>query len=140
MRTLLHSGQGRPPRRHQHVYCECFRPLLIDTLDARRQPVCGHATWRPTSTPACPHRGDDAYTRELLELVAIPSVSSLPDNHGDLLRAAGWLEQRMKAAGLEVGGRAGRTPQLQASPGLALAAAGAARCCDVCACAVWPAL
>lgn len=44
----------------------------------------------------------DAYNRELLDLVAIPSVSSLPDNHGDLLRAASWLEQRMKTAGLQV--------------------------------------
>ena len=59
----------------------------------------------PSSPPAkrpLVGRGVDAYNRELLDLVAIPSVSSLPDNHGDLLRAASWLEQRMKTAGLQV--------------------------------------
>ena len=34
--------------------------------------------------------------------MAIPSVSSLPENEGDLLRAAAWLEQRMQTAGLQV--------------------------------------
>lgn len=46
-------------------------------------------------------RGDDEYNRDLLELAAIPSVSSLPENHGDLLAAAGWLQRRLTAAGLE---------------------------------------
>lgn len=35
--------------------------------------------------------------------MAIPSVSSLPENRGDVLRAAAWLAARLKAAGLEVG-------------------------------------
>ncbi|KAL4448121.1 hypothetical protein ABPG75_005340 [Micractinium tetrahymenae] len=45
--------------------------------------------------------GEDAYNRQLLELAAIPSVSALPENHGDLLAAAGWLQRRLEAAGLE---------------------------------------
>lgn len=53
----------------------------------------------PTQSECSP---DDAYNQELLELVAIPSVSSLPDNLPDLRRAAAWLEARLKAAGLEV--------------------------------------
>ncbi|PSC68017.1 peptidase M20 [Micractinium conductrix] len=46
-------------------------------------------------------RGDEPYNSELLQLVAYPSVSALPDNHGDLLAAAGWLQRRLADAGLE---------------------------------------
>lgn len=56
--------------------------------------------------PSCPTatvcRSPSAYNRELIDLVSIPSVSSLPENLGDLLRAASWLEQRMQTAGLQV--------------------------------------
>ncbi|KAL4853058.1 Cytosolic non-specific dipeptidase [Chlorella vulgaris] len=44
---------------------------------------------------------DDGYNQELLDLVAIPSVSSLPENQPDILRAAAWLEARLKKAGME---------------------------------------
>lgn len=43
-----------------------------------------------------------ALCQELLDLVAIPSVSSLPENQPDILRAAAWLEARLKKAGMEV--------------------------------------
>ncbi|KAL4449390.1 hypothetical protein ABPG77_007034 [Micractinium sp. CCAP 211/92] len=46
-------------------------------------------------------QGDEAYNRDLVELAGIPSVSALPENHGDLLAAAGWLQRRLEAAGLE---------------------------------------
>ena len=47
-------------------------------------------------------QGDDKYTAELLEFVSIPSVSSLPENANDILRAADYVLHRLVEAGLEV--------------------------------------
>lgn len=90
------------------------------------------AARRPTLAARRSCRGDEGYTRELLELVSIPSVSSLPEHQPDIERAAAWLQRRMRAAGLEVrpapAGRpcmqAGRhagvlQPSYSAAPGLA---------------------
>ncbi|DBA76494.1 TPA: hypothetical protein ACH3X2_008556 [Trebouxia sp. C0005] len=41
------------------------------------------------------------YTKELIDLVNIPSISSLPEHHTDILSAAKWLQGRLKTAGLE---------------------------------------
>eukprot|EP00873_Tetraselmis_striata_P042805 jgi/Tetstr1/463069/TSEL_008004.t1 len=41
------------------------------------------------------------YEAELLELVAIPSVSSLPERQPDVRRAAEWLVARLTAAGFQ---------------------------------------
>jgi hypothetical protein len=68
-------------------------------VPARRTPR--GFTCCPCSLLRC--RGESGYIQELLDLVAIPSVSSLPENRGDVLRAAAWLEARLKSAGLEVG-------------------------------------
>ena len=43
----------------------------------------------------------DQFINELLELLRIPSISSLPDHKQDVQRAAEWLEARMKRAGIE---------------------------------------
>ena len=41
------------------------------------------------------------YNTELIELVNIPSISSLPEHRDDMLSAATWLQMRLKQAGLE---------------------------------------
>ncbi|MDQ6771959.1 MAG: M20/M25/M40 family metallo-hydrolase, partial [Candidatus Dormibacteraeota bacterium] len=38
---------------------------------------------------------------DLLDYLAIPSISALPEHAGDCRRAAGWIEGRLRAAGLE---------------------------------------
>lgn len=42
------------------------------------------------------------YNTELIDLVNIPSISSLPEHRDDMLSAATWLQMRLKQAGLEV--------------------------------------
>ncbi|MFQ6094250.1 MAG: dipeptidase, partial [bacterium] len=43
----------------------------------------------------------EQFVSELLEFLRIPSISSLPDHIPDVQKAAEWLEDRMKAAGIE---------------------------------------
>ena len=42
------------------------------------------------------------YNTELIDLVNIPSISSLPEHQDDILSAATWLNTRLIQAGLEV--------------------------------------
>lgn len=42
----------------------------------------------------------DAHLQEFLELVAIPSISSIPSHQADVERAANWIVKKMKAIGL----------------------------------------
>lgn len=60
-------------------------------------PLLGHAD------PALSHLDLHAnqYTQELIDLVNIPSISSLPEHANDMLAAATWLETRLRTAGLE---------------------------------------
>lgn len=44
------------------------------------------------------------YDQDLLQLVAISSISSLPEHAEDIQSASKWLSKRLKAAGLEVSG------------------------------------
>ena len=41
------------------------------------------------------------YLEELMEFLRIPSISSLPEHSADVLRAADWVAERLKAAGIE---------------------------------------
>ena len=41
------------------------------------------------------------YLDELFDFLRIPSISSLPEHAADVKRAAEWVAERMKAAGLE---------------------------------------
>ena len=43
----------------------------------------------------------ERYTRELLEFLSIPSVSSLSEHAGDVRRAADWVAMRLGGAGME---------------------------------------
>jgi len=43
----------------------------------------------------------ERFLNELMEFLRIPSISALPAHVADVQRAAGWLEARMKAAGIE---------------------------------------
>ncbi|GIL88968.1 hypothetical protein Vretifemale_16870, partial [Volvox reticuliferus] len=43
----------------------------------------------------------DRYDKDLAELVRFPSVSALPQHEGDVLAAAKWLSERLRAAGLQ---------------------------------------
>ena len=41
------------------------------------------------------------YLEELLDFLRIPSISSLPENADDVKRAADWVANRLKSAGME---------------------------------------
>ncbi len=43
----------------------------------------------------------DRFLAELLDFLHIPSVSALPEHAGDVQRAAEWVAERMRAAGIE---------------------------------------
>jgi len=43
----------------------------------------------------------ETHLQQLLELLAIPSVSTLPEHQGDVRRAAEWLAEQMTAIGLD---------------------------------------
>jgi len=43
----------------------------------------------------------DRFLEELLDFIRIPSISALPENATDVQRAAEWVAQRMKSAGIE---------------------------------------
>jgi acetylornithine deacetylase/succinyl-diaminopimelate desuccinylase-like protein len=43
----------------------------------------------------------ERFLKELMEFLRIPSISALSGHTADVQRAAGWLEARMKAAGIE---------------------------------------
>jgi hypothetical protein len=81
--------------------------ILLAGLAAGLAPCVSATPHGPPKGPAAAallyfkNRGENAYNPELLDLVSIPSVSSLPENQADLLRAATWLEQRMQTAGLQ---------------------------------------
>ncbi len=47
------------------------------------------------------HQERERFLRELQEFVAIPSVSTLSEHKGDMERAADWVANQMRAAGLE---------------------------------------
>ncbi len=46
--------------------------------------------------------GRDQAEKDLFDLLAIPSVSALPEHRADCRRAAEWLVQRLRAIGMEV--------------------------------------
>ena len=48
------------------------------------------------------HKHVSDYNTELIDLVNIPSISSLPEHKEDMLSAATWLQMRLKQAGLQV--------------------------------------
>ncbi|MCG3206644.1 MAG: Succinyl-diaminopimelate desuccinylase [Anaerolineae bacterium] len=52
-----------------------------------------------TLTYARNHRGD--FLGELIELLRIPSISTLPEHKADVQAAAGWLADKLAAVGLE---------------------------------------
>jgi len=43
----------------------------------------------------------EKYVKELIDLVNIPSISTLPEHEGDMRRAADWVSKRCGEAGLE---------------------------------------
>lgn len=47
------------------------------------------------------NRQQDRFLAELLDFLHIPSVSALPEHAGDVQRAAEWVAERMRAAGIE---------------------------------------
>jgi acetylornithine deacetylase/succinyl-diaminopimelate desuccinylase-like protein len=46
-------------------------------------------------------KNSDRFLDELFDFLRIPSISSLPENRGDVEDAACWVENRMNAAGIE---------------------------------------
>lgn len=78
------------------------REVCLSCCRRHRQHCLATTAWQPLLRPSRRPQGDEAYDQDLVELAGIPSVSALPENHGDLLAAAGWLQRRLEAAGLEV--------------------------------------
>lgn len=70
--------------------------LLLSSLavaPARAYPDVQHAAQFLTGR-------SELYAQDLLDLVSIPSVSSLPRHASDVLLAAEWLSNRLVGAGL----------------------------------------
>lgn len=73
-----------------------FSLFSFSAIQAQRKKV---------TSPAYEKYIDDnfaAHLKEYQELVAIPSISSIPAHAGDVARAAEWIQQKMKAIGLSV--------------------------------------
>lgn len=47
------------------------------------------------------HQNQDRFLEELFELIRIPSVSTLPEHKGDVARAAEYVADKLRAAGVE---------------------------------------
>jgi acetylornithine deacetylase/succinyl-diaminopimelate desuccinylase-like protein len=47
------------------------------------------------------HANRDRYITELKEYLAIPSISALPEHHGDVTRCAEWTAEEMRRIGLD---------------------------------------
>src|SRR5690349_10331213 len=43
----------------------------------------------------------EQYREQLFELLRIPSISTLPEHKGDITRAAEWLAENLRSAGLQ---------------------------------------
>ena len=43
---------------------------------------------------------NDAHLKEFMELIAIPSISSIPANKPDVDKAAAWIVNKLKAIGM----------------------------------------
>lgn len=43
----------------------------------------------------------ERFLKELFDFLSIPSISSLPEHKSDVIKAAEWVESRMRAAGIE---------------------------------------
>ena len=66
---------------------------------------------------------NDAHLKEYLELVSIPTISSIPSHKPDIAKAAAWIGDKLKAIGITNGtadtnrGEPGCIWQLERSPG-----------------------
>ena len=82
----------RPSFQCRRIYSCIFIALVF------RLSVLTKTMLNPALTYARDHR--DQYLQDLLDLVAIPSVSAQPDHAADVRRAADWLAQHLQAIGL----------------------------------------
>src|SRR5579884_1978188 len=55
----------------------------------------------PDSPLSYAHENHDRFLNELIELVSIPSVSTLPEHRPDMQRAARWLVDRLNTIGIK---------------------------------------
>jgi hypothetical protein len=44
---------------------------------------------------------NDEFSRQLLDLASIASISALPQHNEDILKAADWLKQHLQSIGLD---------------------------------------
>ena len=56
----------------------------------------------PSSYEKYIDENNDAHLKEFMELIAIPSISSIPSNKPDVERAATWIVNKMKSIGINV--------------------------------------
>jgi acetylornithine deacetylase/succinyl-diaminopimelate desuccinylase-like protein len=57
--------------------------------------------FQPADAVAYAREHREKFLTELKELLSIPSISTLPEHREDMLRAAGWLRDKLSAIGLE---------------------------------------
>ena len=70
--------------------------LLAQNKKGKREPI------KPsfTSYEKYIDANNDAHLKEFIELISIPSISSIPSNKPDVERAAAWIVDKMKSIGL----------------------------------------
>jgi acetylornithine deacetylase/succinyl-diaminopimelate desuccinylase-like protein len=71
-------------------------PLLAQKPKARIEPV---KTVQPSYEKYIDDN-NDAHLREFIELVSIPSISSIPANKPDVAKAADWIVNKLKSIGI----------------------------------------
>ena len=70
--------------------------LLAQNKKVKREPI------KPsfTSYEKYIDENNDAHLKEFIELISIPSISSIPPNKPDVERAAAWIVNKMKSIGI----------------------------------------
>ena len=71
-------------------------PLLAQKTKAKNEPVKSTLSSYEKYIDA----NNDAHLKEFIELVSIPSISSIPANKPDVAKAADWIVNKLKAIGI----------------------------------------
>jgi len=71
-------------------------PLLAQKTKTKKEPIKSSLSSYEKYIDA----NNDAHLKEFLELVSIPSISSIPANKPDIEKAAAWIVNKLKAIGI----------------------------------------
>lgn len=62
--------------------------------------LCSQSSAQTQSLEKYMDANQDSHLKEFLELISIPSISSIPANHPDVEKAAHWITNKLKSIGL----------------------------------------